>query len=160
MFNDIAQCLVDATLIPRAKSPEVSENISVKPNARQYFPWCFLRPTAMPNHSWSEHLFAPRRVIRIGVFSGSGRGWLQSGSALHIFGSAERNDVHVFAALNVHENDYVAVQEPEGHHTLFPICLASILACDRWQIPERFGASKVEAMARKLASRFVSSQTA
>jgi len=36
--------------------------------------------------------------------------------------------VHVVTAINVHKDDYLAVQKPERDHTLFAIRLPSVLA--------------------------------
>ena len=65
--------------------------------------------------------------------------------------------MHVISAINVHQNDYVAVHEAEGHHTLFAICLASILAGDGWQIPDCLGAGEIETVVPHIrqALRFV-----
>jgi len=57
-------------------------------------------------------------------------------------------------AINVHKDDYLAVQEPERDHTPFAIRFPPVLAGNGWQIPDRLGASKVETVVPQIRQAF------
>ena len=52
--------------------------------------------------------------------------------------------MELVAAINVHQDDNLAIQESEGHQTLLAVCPPPILTGDGRQVPDGLGAFKVE----------------
>ena len=54
--------------------------------------------------------------------------------------------MHIVVATDVDQDNYLTVQEPERHHSLFAVVFPRVFARDREVVPDRLGALEVQAV--------------